>query len=163
MTSKYTQIETLIIPAVESFNCRLYGIELVQGGKRQVVRVLLEGEAGSITIDDISRVSKQISAVLDVADIMRGGYVLEVSSPGLDRPLLKPVHYLSAIGQKVVLSMTVPVEGRKNFHGVLVAATETEITVEENAETTHHLQLSEVQKARVVPEIKVGRGQKHEQ
>ncbi|MFO1257878.1 MAG: ribosome maturation factor RimP [Gammaproteobacteria bacterium] len=157
--SKYTRIENLVLPAIEAFNCHLYGLELLQSRGRTTLRVLLERDQGVITIDDISKVSKQIGAVLEVADAIPGGYVLEVSSPGLDRPLFKNEHYLSAIGQKVSVGMTVPIAERKNFHGVLTAVSEEALTLEEGG-IVYVLPRNEVQKARVVPEIMVGRGQK---
>lgn len=157
--SKYTRIENLVLPAIEAFDCHLYGLEVLQSKGRTTLRVLLERDQGMITIDDISKVSKQIGAVLEVADAIPSGYVLEVSSPGLDRPLFKSEHYLSAMGQKISVSMIVPINDRKNFHGVLTAISEDALTLEEG-DVVHVLPRNEVQKARVVPEIMMGRGQK---
>lgn len=156
--SKYTKIESLVIPAVEAFGCHLYGLEQLQNRDQTTLRIMLERDQGVITIEDISKVSRQIKTVLEVAELS-GGYVLEVSSPGLDRPLLKNEHYLSAIGSKVSVSMSASIADRKNFRGILKAVSENTLTLEEG-DVEHLLPLNDVHKARVVPEVMLGRGKK---
>lgn len=160
MTNKYTKIEQIIRPAVESFNCRIYGLELIQGGRRHVLRVLLEGLEHSITIGEISTISRQISRVLDVADIMSDGYVLEVSSPGLDRPLFEYTHFKAAIGEKVTVSLNPPQDQRKKFIGKLINVDEDTLELMEEDSSIYYLPIVDVVKARVIPEIKIGKGQK---
>jgi ribosome maturation factor RimP len=83
MTRKERELEALLGPTIEAHGSRIWGIEYMGHGKRATLRIYIDSAAG-VTIDDCERVSKQVSGVLDVEDPLGAGYVLEVSSPGLD-------------------------------------------------------------------------------
>src|SRR5262245_9601171 len=84
-----------------------------------------------VTLEELARVSRELGDVLDAHDAVPGRYHLECSSPGLNRPLVRPQHFQRAVGQRVRVRMHEPVCQRRQFHGVLTAATDSEITVED--------------------------------
>ena len=86
MAAADSTLKALLQPVVEALGCELWGIELQSGGKRKLLRLYIDREEG-IGVEDCERVSRQSSSVLDVEDAISGEYVLEVSSPGMDRPL----------------------------------------------------------------------------
>jgi ribosome maturation factor RimP len=96
----------------------LIGVELTGSGNGTVLRIYIDAEKG-ITVDDCQAVSYQVSGILDVEDPLQNHYTLEVSSPGLDRPLVKPEHFKQFIGELVKIRSTEAVLGRKNFKGIL--------------------------------------------
>ncbi len=107
----------LTVP-VEALGFQLWGIEYVQAGNHSVLRVFIDGENG-INIEDCANVSRQVSAVLDVEDPISTEYTLEVSSPGVDRPLFTAEQYASYIGEDVKLQLTMPVAGSRNLKGAI--------------------------------------------
>lgn len=107
----------LTVP-VEALGFQLWGIEYVQAGNHSVLRVFIDGENG-INIEDCANVSRQVSAVLDVEDPISTEYTLEVSSPGVDRPLFTAEQYVSYIGEDVKLQLTMPVAGSRNLKGAI--------------------------------------------
>ena len=104
------QIEEMIEPVVNGLGCQLWGIEKLSQGKYSVLKIYIESEKG-IDVDDCARVSRQVSALLDVEDPFKGNYTLEVSSPGLDRRLFKLNQFDSYKGAQVKLSLRRPYEG----------------------------------------------------
>jgi len=117
------KIEHLILPLIEADNMELVEVECLKMKSRWLVRVYVD-KAGGITIDDCSNLSRQIGDVLDVHDTPPGSYTLEVSSPGLDRPLVKEDDFLKVLGRMVRIRLREKVEGSKNIKGRLAAFTE---------------------------------------
>ena len=110
------------------------GLELVDvqfrpEGGRTVLRLLVDRPDGGVTLDDLTRLSRELGDLLDVHDAVPGRYHLECSSPGLNRPLVRPEHFRRAVGQRVRVRMQEPVDGRRQFRGVLDDATEESIRV----------------------------------
>lgn len=105
-------------PRLREQGYELVELELGQQGGRRAFRVFIDRERG-ITLDDCQTVSQLLSPLLDTTDLVDGSYVLEVSSPGFDRPLRKPGDFDRFAGERVRLKTTLPVEGRKQFKGVL--------------------------------------------
>ena len=118
MSSKLTELEAFIQPIVASMDYELWGISLLSRGSGSILRVYIERTAG-ITLDDCVSVSRQISACLDVEDPISGKYVLEVSSPGIDRPLFRLSHYALNTGKQIKVSLLSPFDGRKKYQGTL--------------------------------------------
>ncbi|MBN1833086.1 MAG: ribosome maturation factor RimP [Deltaproteobacteria bacterium] len=112
------QVKDLVEAVVEKIGFELVDVEYISIGGRWILRLYIDKEGG-VTIDDCARVSGEIGILIDVKDIIAHEYVLEVSSPGLDRPLKKEIHFLEAVGKKVKIKMKFPVEGRRNFTGYL--------------------------------------------
>ena len=108
----------LLEPAVRAMGCELWGIEFARG-RRPVLRVYIDKETG-VRLEDCERVSRQVSAVLDVEDPIPTEYILEVSSPGLDRPLFTLEQYARFAGAWVAIRLGRAFEGRRNFRGLLV-------------------------------------------
>jgi ribosome maturation factor RimP len=106
---------------------------------------------GGIGLDECAQVSRQLAGVFDVEDPIPGRYVLEVSSPGLDRPLYGPADYQRFAGRRVRLTLVSPLEGQRHFRGVLRGMRGDEVLIEvEGAELT--LSHEQIQKARLVPD-----------
>jgi ribosome maturation factor RimP len=138
----------LLEPAVTVFGLELWGLEFHVGGKRAQLRVYIDSENG-VTVDDCAKVSRQISSVLDVEDPIKSEYVLEVSSPGIDRPLYTLEQYRSYIGSLIKLQLRFPFEGRRNFTGQLTGVEGDEVViVVDNHE--YLFPLASVDKAQVV-------------
>jgi len=113
------------------------------------LRVYIEHENG-IDVDDCAEVSHQISAILDVEDPISTEYNLEVSSPGLDRPLFKKEHYQAVIGEVVSIKLSVPLNGRRKFKGPLVAIENNDLIV--NVDGEHYqLEINNIEKGNIVP------------
>jgi len=123
------EIRTMIEPVVNSEGVELLDVEFRRERHGYVLRVFIDHEDG-ITIEDCSRVSSTLSDFLDVVDPIHHSYHLEVSSPGLDRPLKKPEHFARYIGSIITLKTTIPISNRKNFKGFLRKASEGEIIME---------------------------------
>lgn len=134
---------------VSAAGYELLGVEFIRAGKHSTLRVYIDSENG-IEVDDCAEVSHQVSAVLDVEDPINTEYNLEVSSPGMDRPLFKPSHYASVLNETLELRLLMPQEGRRNFKGMLIACNEDSFTIEVDKER-FELAYENVQKANLVP------------
>jgi ribosome maturation factor RimP len=148
LTSKVCE---LIAPVVEALGYELWGCEIAGLGRHTILRVYIDSEHG-ITLDDCSRVSNQISGILDVEDVIVGTYDLEVSSPGLERLLFKEEHYRRFIGTNVQIKLLVPKNGRRNYTGKIkgVAENEVELLVD-NAVVK--LPIDNIARAKILPEF----------
>ncbi len=118
MYNDSSPLHKLLESSISGLGYELLGFELVQESGGVVLRVYIDHEDG-IGIKDCEIVSRHISGVLDVEDLVRGQYTLEVSSPGLDRPLFKPEHYVKFAGSKIRLKLNRMLEGRRKFKGRL--------------------------------------------
>ena len=112
------EIERLIEPVLAEMGIDLVDMEYRSGQGRRVLRIYADRPTG-INLDDCAMVSREIGNLLDVKDLLQQHYVLEVSSPGLNRPLKREKDFLRAIGQKIKIKTAVPLKGRKNFLGIL--------------------------------------------
>lgn len=111
----------MLRPAIEVLDLELWGIEYLTKGRSALLRVYIDSAEG-VTIDDCEKVSRQISAILDVEDPIAGEYTLEVSSPGLDRPLFAAEQYTDYVGEVINVRLSSPIDGRRKFKGVLNSA-----------------------------------------
>jgi ribosome maturation factor RimP len=137
---------------VEPLGYELVGVEYFQRGKLGgVLRVYID-HADGITLDDCAAVSRQLSGVLDVEDPIKGHYDLEVSSPGLDRPLFGVEQYERFRGHRAKVRLAAKLEGRRNFAGVLAGVDQGALLLEEDGETIV-LPLEMIESARLVPEF----------
>jgi ribosome maturation factor RimP len=126
--SNVESIQALIEPSVEALGFELWGLELVAQGRFSTLRIYIESAKG-ITVDDCAEVSHQVSGILDVEDPITNQYTLEVSSPGVDRPLFKQAHYEQYIGQFMRVRLHSPFDGRRKFAGVLMGLEADEIVL----------------------------------
>jgi ribosome maturation factor RimP len=143
------ELMKLLEPAVEQLGYELSDIEVKVGGRDGVVRLFID-KADGVGLEDCEAVSRQVSALLDVEDPLPGHYVLEVSSPGLDRRLTKVAHFQRFMGEDIRVTLRVPIEGRKSFRGALRGVDEENIEVEVDGES-HQLPIATIQSARLIP------------
>jgi ribosome maturation factor RimP len=139
----------MLEPSIERLGYELIDMEVRLGGKNGLIRAFIDSPEG-IGLDDCEKVSRAISALLDVEDPLPGQYNLEVSSPGLDRKLTKVAHFQRFAGETVKIQMRFPVEGRKRFRGRLLTSDDKNIVVEVDGES-HTLSLATIDTARLVP------------
>lgn len=139
----------MLTPAVEALEYELVGIEFVRAGKHSTLRVYIDHDNG-ISVDDCARVSHQVSAVLDVEDPINTEYNLEVSSPGMDRPLFNAAHYASFQGEQAHVALNVPVEGKRKFTGTIESVVENTVTFR-LADETLDVDIAMIKKANLVP------------
>ena len=117
------KVLSIINPSIEDLGYELLGIEYITSGKHSILRLYIDSEDG-IGVDDCEIVSRQVSAIMDVEDPITGQYNLEVSSPGIERPLFVVAHYMRFLGHDVRLRTFRPIEGRRNFTGAIGSVSE---------------------------------------
>lgn len=144
-------IQAVIAPVVESLGCELVGIEYGRQGNRGLLRVYIDKEDG-VGVTDCQRVSHQLSGVLDVEDVIKEQYQLEVSSPGLERPLYTLEHFARFAGHKVKLTLVSPIEGQRRFKGVLQGVEDGQVIVN-IGENELVLSLNAIDKANLIHEF----------
>jgi len=145
------ELINLLGPSVESLGYELADLELRLGSRDGLLRVFIDKPEG-IGLEDCEIVNRQVSTLLDEKDPLPGNYVLEVSSPGLDRRLTKLEHYERFMGSDVRVKLRFPLEGRKNFRGALRAADEESIEVEVDGES-YSLPIATIDFVRLVPTV----------
>lgn len=150
MSLSQSALKIIIADTARGLGYEMLGFEYLARSNNSLLRVYIDSEKG-ITLDDCGIVSEQLSAVLDVEDPINGRYTLEVSSPGLDRPLFEKAHYEQFIGREARIKTDIPYEGRKNFRGILKAVEGDTIQIEVDRQE-YNLPLQNIQQARLVPE-----------
>lgn len=145
------RLRALLEPTVNMLGCELVAIEYFPQGGGQTLRIYIDKEGG-VTVDDCERVSHQVSGVLDVEEAIEGRYILEVSSPGLDRPLSAARDFERFSGHNVRLRTDAPINGQRNFKGLLRGLRRGEVVLEMDGQEVA-LPLDRVEKARLVPDI----------
>ncbi|PHM66868.1 hypothetical protein Xsto_00892 [Xenorhabdus stockiae] len=138
----------MISAPVEALGYELVGLEFIRA-RVSTLRVYIDSEEG-ITVDDCADVSHQVSAVLDVEDPIPGLYNLEISSPGLDRPLFKAEHYQRFMGEEISLMLRMAMQNRRKWQGIIKAVDGEMITVTVDGKD-EVFALSNIQKANLVP------------
>jgi ribosome maturation factor RimP len=126
----------------------LWGVDVLQQGRSSLRRVYIEREEG-VTIEDCEKVSRQVSALLDVEDPIAGEYTLEVSSPGVDRPLFSVEQYAKYVGSEVNLKLRRAVDGRRKFKGQIIKVSGDIVGLLVEG-TEYDLEHSEIEKASIV-------------
>ena len=151
MRKDLTHLWELFEPVVNGMGFDLIEIEHFPNPKHGVLRLYIDKPDG-VVIEDCSAVSRQISALIDVEDPVRGQFNLEVSSPGLDRPLRRLKDFQRFTGSLVQLKTVTPMDGQRNFKGRLLQANEDIIVLETETEELS-LPMNAIEKARLVPEF----------
>ena len=151
MATLEQKLQELVQGSVEDLGCELWGIECQRVGRYLTVRLFIDKEGG-ITVEDCADVSRQVSAVLDVEDPIANKYNLEVSSPGLDRPLFTLNQFERYLGQEILLHLRIPVADRRKWQGQLAKIENDMITlIVDRKEQV--LAFGNIQKANVVPKF----------
>lgn len=150
MGANAQHLHSLIEPLVSTLGYQLWGLEFSGSGKRSLLRVFIDGPRG-VSVEDCAGASRQISSLLDVEDPISGEYMLEVSSPGMDRPLFSAAQFEQFVGHEIKVKLTLPYEGRRNYKGLLskVENNEARIVV---AGFEYSLPMELIEKANVVPQ-----------
>ena len=138
-------LNQLLEPVIERMGYELVGIDFRGNPKNSLLRIYID-KPGGVMLDDCTRVSYQVSGVLDVEDPISGRYSLEVSSPGLDRPIFKISDYDRFAGERIKLRLQGPVDGRRKFVGVLRGLRDECVVVEEDG-VEYAVPLTQIDKA----------------
>jgi ribosome maturation factor RimP len=146
-----TSLERLIEPIVKEMNCVLWGIEQISHGRQSTLKVYIDSDNG-VDVDDCARVSRQISSLLDVEDLISGSYTLEVSSPGLERRLFKAEHFERFKGAMIKLSLRSSFEGRRRFRGILCGLEDKQVVLRMGEEEVL-LPVEGIERANIIGEI----------
>jgi len=150
--AKFEQkLTDMLRPAVEETGKTLLGVEFISAGNNSVLRLFIDHENG-IDVDDCAEVSRQVGAILDVEDPISSEYNLEVSSPGVDRPLFELSHFQQVVGEIVNVKLSIPLNGRRKFKGVL-AAIENDTLIVEVDSIDYELAINNVDKANLVARL----------
>jgi ribosome maturation factor RimP len=144
MSDAVEQIRQLLAPILESMGLSLWEIEFQKHGPKWLLRIYIDREAGGVTLGDCETVSRDLSAALDVEDFITHAYTLEVSSPGLDRALTKPEHFVRFAGSTVRIKTYQPVNGEKVFRGALLGMVGDTVKVELEAGMVLEIPLSSI-------------------
>ena len=145
-----TEIQQLLQPIVNDAGYQLWGCEYLAQGKHSLLRVYIDKEGG-IGIADCELVSRQISAVLDVEDPIKSNYSLEVSSPGIPRPLFEKEHFERYLGHDVELKLYKLLNGKRKFEGTIQSVNNNSLTLSVDGEKLELL-LSQIVKANLIGE-----------
>jgi ribosome maturation factor RimP len=142
------EVSLLIEPILDEMQIELVDVEYLSEGGRWVLRIYVDRDGG-ITLDDCVQVSREIEDLIEVKDVFQQAYVLEVSSPGLNRPLKKEKDFVRAVGENVDIRMAAPVDGRRNFKGRLESFEDGVLCVNVN-DDRFHLPCGGVEKANLI-------------
>ncbi len=150
---RYERLEELVIPVLTDMGYDLVRLSMHGGDSRQVLQIMAERkDLVPMSIDDCSSISRELSAVLDVADPISGRYSLEISSPGLDRPLVKPEDFRRFVGFAAKIETEVPVEEMKRFKGKIIEVSSADeiLIALEDKEATVSIPFSVIAKAKLI-------------
>jgi len=145
-------LTALFEPVIQSMGYELVGVEFQGSVQHGTLRVYIDHENG-IGVDDCVAISQQISAILDVEEPIQQAYDLEVSSPGLNRPLFKPADYELFTDRMVKIKMAVPVDGRRNFKGVIQGVKQSKIVQVMVDNESYELLINDIAKANLISKI----------
>ncbi|NWO05599.1 MAG: ribosome maturation factor RimP [Alteromonadaceae bacterium] len=150
MSAKLKQLEEILRPVVEGLGYELWGIEFRSRGHESMLRIFIDDAENGISIEDCEKVSRQISGVMDVEDPIQSEYTLEVSSPGMDRPLFRLEQYRDFIGHKAKIRLRMAFEGRRKFQGLIkgVEGDDVVIVVDDHE---YLLPFDSIEKASIIP------------
>ena len=151
MSAKLSVLQELIEPSVVALGYQLWGIEMVSQGRHSMLWIYIDAENG-IGVDDCANVSRQVSGILDVEDPISGEYTLEVSSPGMDRPLFTLEQYKAFVGHVLQVKLRMPFDGRRRFKGVLKGFEDEDIVLVVDQEE-YLLPIDHIEKANIVPQF----------
>ena len=149
VSSKLEQLQALLAPVVVALGYECWGIEFSAQGRHSLLRVYIDKEGG-VLVDDCAIVSRQISGVLDVEDPISVEYTLEVSSPGMERPLFTLEQFAKYVGEQVKIKLRSPFEGRRNFQGLLRGVEEQDVVVQVD-DHEFLLPIDMIDKANIIP------------
>jgi ribosome maturation factor RimP len=140
------KVITLVEPVLAEQGLELVDVEHRREGHGQVLRLLVDRQGG-VDLDTLSRLSRELSVLLDVEEPVPGRYTLEVSSPGIHRPLRRPEHFIPYLGKRVRIRSHLPLDGQRNFCGTLATVTGGGVTLQLDAGAQTYFEFSNIEKA----------------
>lgn len=146
------RIKEIVMPVVDSFGLVLDDIEYITHGRRWILRIYIDKEGG-VSLDDCEKVSVKLSDMLDAENIVPHAYLLEVSSPGLDRPLKRLQDYIRYTGRLIKLSARIPYNNRTTFAGHIISVKGDIITIDTENGGSIEIPFSDIAKARLEVEF----------
>jgi ribosome maturation factor RimP len=150
LSGKLKQLEDILRPVVEGLGYEFWGIEYRSQGYQSLLRVFIDDVENGIGVDDCEKVSRQVSGVMDVEDPIQTEYTLEVSSPGMDRPLFRPEQYQAFVGHQVQIRLRMAFEGRRKFQGLIKGVEGDDIVVVVD-DHEYLLPFDSIEKAQIIP------------
>ena len=145
------RVERLVEPAIAAMGFELVRVRLSGGRSRRVLQIMAEPHAAAaMNVDDCAEISRTVSALLDVEDPLPGGYVLEVSSPGIDRPLVKRRDFERFAGHEVKFEVARAIDGQRRFRGRLKGVVEDRVRIE-FGDGEAEIALADIAAAKLVP------------
>ena len=151
MATLEQNLQDMLTPAVEDLGCELWGIECQRAGRFMTVRLFIDKEGG-VGVDDCADVSRQVSAILDVEDPIADKYNLEVSSPGLDRPLFTLAQFERFVGEEIAVHLRIPVSDRRKWQGKLEKVENDMLTFVVDGQEQVFV-FGNIQKANIIPKF----------
>ncbi len=148
--SNKVRLQAMLQPVVEDLGYEFVGLEFNPSASHGLLRVYIDKPETGVVVEDCARVSREISALLDVEDPIPGQYTLEVSSPGMDRPLFTPEQFARFQGEMVKVSVLPPLDGRRKFKGRILAVEDSDIRLDVDGESVT-IPHERIQKARIQP------------
>lgn len=142
-------VAEIALPIVEQTGCELVDVEYVKEGGNWFLRIYIDKQGG-VTLDDCESVSRPLSKKLDELDPISHNFYMEVSSPGLERPLKKPGDFTRAIGSPVEIRLYKAVDGVKKFEGELLAYDGESLTIKTGNEENHKFMMEQISEAKKV-------------
>lgn len=149
LTNLEKKLSDLLESSVYDLGFEFVGLEFIRSGKHSVLRIYIDQENG-INVDDCALVSRQVSSVLDVEDPISSEYTLEISSPGLERPLFKEQDYINYKGYEISLILNLPINNQRKFKGFIVDVISSDLHLKVN-EIVEKIPLSNISRANLIP------------
>lgn len=150
LTAKLNKLEEILRPVVEGLGYEYWGLEFRSHARSTLLRVFIDDPDKGISVDDCEKVSRQVSAVMDVEDPIQNEYTLEVSSPGMDRPLFTLEQFEAWAGHQVSIRLRMAFEGRRRFQGILKGTEAGDVVVVVD-DHEYLLPFESIDKANIVP------------
>lgn len=139
-------VSGLVEPVAAAHGLELVEVEFSPAGGKSILRLILDRDGG-VTVDDLAKMSREVGDLLDAHDAIPSGYTLECSSPGVNRPLKKPADFARFCGKEVAVRTTTPIEGARRFTGLLVAAGDEGIEIDDRSHGRLSVPYGQIKKA----------------
>lgn len=147
-------LESILTPAIQLLGLELISCQFISEHGRRTLRIMIDRpDATGMTIEDCTQANRQIQAILHAEANLDTAYDLEVSSPGMNRPLITPAHFQRFVGCQIKISLRTPLLNRRHFTGQLLLATETGIQMLVDEETLH-FDFEQIEKANLIPDLR---------
>lgn len=146
------KLQALLRPLVEDLGYEFVGVEYQPNPKNRLVRLFIDRPGTGVGVEDCEYVSHEVSALMDVEEPVNGHYTLEVSSPGIERPLFESAHFQRFAGEDARIVMHGPIEGRRRFKGRIVRADDVVVVLEVDG-VEWELPLVDVRRATLAPDL----------